>query len=160
MNHVVVGIAEIKFAEPPHKLVTYGLGSCVAIAYYCKEAVVGSMAHIMLPLAYKVDDNEAPGKFADSAVEEMVRQMETRDIGPSRLIAKIAGGADMFAGQFKGTDRRIGARNILATRKALDNYGIRLVAQDVGGTAGRTVEFSTETGQLMVRTLRGAVKEL
>jgi chemotaxis protein CheD len=160
MSNIVVGIAEFKFAEPPQKLVTYGLGSCVAITCYAKEAFIGSMAHILLPHAYSAHDNEAPGKFADSAVAAMVQQMEIRDIGPSRLIAKIAGGADMFAGQLMGTDRCIGARNILAARKALDKFGIRLVAQDVGGTAGRTVEFATENGLLMVRTLRGEVKQL
>ncbi|MCJ7498701.1 chemotaxis protein CheD [bacterium] len=161
MSHIVVGIAEFKFAEPPHKLVTYGLGSCVAITCYAKEAIIGSMAHVLLPHAYSSShDNEAPGKFADSAVAAMVQQMEIRDIGPSRLIAKIAGGADMFAGQFMGSDRCIGARNILAARKALDKFGIRLVAQDVGGTAGRTVEFATESGLLVVRTLRGEVKQL
>ncbi|MDF1525430.1 MAG: chemotaxis protein CheD [bacterium] len=160
MNHIVVGITEFKFAESPHKLVTYGLGSCVAITCYAKEAIMGSMAHVLLPHAYSAHDNEAPGKFADSAVAAMVQQMEIRGIGPSRLIAKIAGGADMFAGKFMGSDRCIGARNILAARKALDKFGIRLVAQDVGGTAGRTVEFATESGLLVVRTLRGEVKQL
>jgi len=160
MSPIVVGISEFKFAEPPRKLVTYGLGSCVAIVLFSKEVFVGSMAHIMLPFAYGDDNNETPGKFADSAVAAMVRKMETRGIGPPQLIAKIAGGADMFAGQFKGTGRRIGARNILSARKVLDAFGIRLAAQDVGGTAGRTVEFSAETGLFMVRTLRGEVKEL
>jgi chemotaxis protein CheD len=86
--------------------------------------------------------------------------MEARGIGPPQLIGKIAGGADMFAGQFRGTGRRIGARNILSARKALDTFGIRLLAQDVGGTSGRTVEFIAETGLFTVRTLRGEVKEL
>ena len=160
MSTIVVGIAEFKFAEPPHRLVTYGLGSCVAIVLYCREAGIGSMAHVMLPLAYSEDENETPGKFADSAVTVMVQQMENRGVGVSRIVAKIAGGADMFAGQFKGPGRRIGARNIMAARKTLDNFGVRLVAQDVGGTVGRTVEFMTETGSFMVRTLRGEVKQL
>jgi len=160
MSPVVVGIAEFKFAEPPRKLITYGLGSCVAIVLYSKDYVVGSMAHVMLPLAHSESENETPAKFADSAVAVMVRQMETRGVGVPQIVAKIAGGADMFAGQFQGAGRRIGARNILAARKTLDIFGVRLVAQDVGGTVGRTVEFSTETGLLTVRTLRGEVKEL
>lgn len=160
MSAIIVGIAEFKFAEPPHKLVTYGLGSCVAIVLYCREAGIGSMAHVMLPLAYSDVENETPGKFADSAVTVMVQQMEIRGVGASGIVAKIAGGADMFAGQFKGSGRRIGARNILAARKTLDSLGVRLVAQDVGGTVGRTVEFSAETGSLMVRTLQGEVKQL
>jgi chemotaxis protein CheD len=160
MSPIVVGISDIRFAEPPQKLVTYGLGSCVAIVLFSREAVVGSMAHVMLPLACGDGNNETPGKFADTAVAAMVQKMEARGIGPPQLIGKIAGGADMFAGQFRGTGRRIGARNILSTRKALDTFGIRLLAQDVGGTAGRTVEFIAETGLFTVRTLRGEVKEL
>ena len=108
MSPIVVGISEIRFAEPPQKLVTYGLGSCVAIALFSREAVVGSMAHVMLPLAYSDGNNETPGKFADTAVAAMVRKMEARGIGPPQLIGKIAGGADMFAGQFRGTGRRNG----------------------------------------------------
>jgi chemotaxis protein CheD len=160
MSLVVVGIAELKFAQPPHKLVTYGLGSCVAIVLHSREAVVGSMAHVMLPLAHRNGESESPGKFADSAVAAMVCQMEIMGVRPPELVAKIAGGADMFAGQFKGTGRRIGSRNILAAQRSLESFGIRLVAQDVGGTSGRTVEFATETGILMIRTLRGGVKEL
>ena len=160
MSFIVVGIADLKFAEPPSKLITYGLGSCVAITLHCRETVLGSMAHVMLPMAHGGRESESPGKFADSAVAAMVRHMEIKGIGPSCLEAKMAGGADMFAGHFKGTGRRIGARNILAVRNALDSFGISLVAQDVGGTSGRTVELATETGILMVRTLRGAVKEL
>ena len=160
MNSIVVGISEFKFAEPPYKLVTYGLGSCVAIVLYSREAVLGAMAHVMLPLAYRDQESEAPGKFADSAVAAMVRQMEIRGVIASRIEAKIAGGADMFAGQIQGPGRRIGARNILAAKRALENFGVSLVAQDAGGTFGRTVEFCTETGLLTVRTLRKGVKEI
>lgn len=160
MNQIVVGIAEFKLAEPPGVLVTYGLGSCVAIALHSGKAAVGSLAHIMLPLAYEKEENRSPGKFADSAVAAMVRQMGTRGIEPSGLVAKIAGGAQMFAGQFKGPGRRIGVRNILAVQKALSNFEIRLVAQDVGGTAGRTVEFTTGTGRFVIKTLKGEVREL
>ncbi|MDF1535402.1 MAG: chemotaxis protein CheD [bacterium] len=160
MKPVVVGISEFRLAWRPVKLVTYGLGSCVAVVLFARDEGIGSMAHIMLPMAYGNNDTDTPGKFADTAVAGMVRMMEQQGISPPGIVAKITGGADMFAGQFKGKGRRIGARNILAARKALDNFGIRLVAQDVGGTVGRSVEFMTDTGVLTVRTLRGGMKEL
>lgn len=160
MNPIVVGIAEFRFAEPPRKLVTYGLGSCVAITLFSRQAAVGAMAHVMLPLAYGSEGDGSAGKFADSAVAAMVREMGRRGIGPAGLEAKMAGGADMFAGHFEGTGRRIGARNILATLKALNSFQIRLLSQDVGGNAGRTVEFDLMTGILLVRTIRGGEKEL
>lgn len=160
MNSIVVGIAEYKFAQSPDRLITYGLGSCVAIALYSSEYGLGCMAHIMLPFAYQDERGNTPGKFADSAVAIMVHEMELRGIVPSRIVGKIAGGADMFAGQFKGPGRRIGTRNTMAARKTLDKFGIRLVAQDVGGSAGRSVEFICESGLISVRTLKGEVKEL
>jgi chemotaxis protein CheD len=160
MKPVVVGISEFHLAQKPGKLVTYGLGSCVAVVLYAQESGVGSMAHVMLPMAYDRDDTDTPGKFADTAVASMVQMLEQKGITPPQIVAKMTGGADMFAGQFKGKGRRIGARNILSARKVLDNFGIRLVAQDVGGTVGRTAEFATATGVLTVRTLRGGLKEL
>ncbi len=160
MNRIVVGIAQYNIGRAPQKLVTYGLGSCVAVVLHSVEIGVGCMAHVMLPYAFDEVETGTPGKFADTAVAEMVRQMEARGTGPSRLSAKIAGGADMLAGQFKGPGASIGARNVLAVRSILETFGINLAAQDVGGTAGRTVEFTIETGLFMVRTLNGGVKEL
>jgi chemotaxis protein CheD len=160
MKPVIVGISDLQLAQKPGKLVTYGLGSCVAVVLYAQESGVGSMAHVMLPLAYDRDDTDTPGKFADTAVASMVQMLEQKGITPPQIVAKMTGGADMFAGQVKGKGRRIGARNILSARKVLDNFGIRLVAQDVGGTVGRTAEFATTTGVLTVRTLRGGMKEL
>ncbi|UCG39208.1 MAG: chemotaxis protein CheD [bacterium] len=160
MKPLVVGISEFLMARRPERMVTYGLGSCVAIVLYAREQGLGAMAHVMLPLAYSEQDHAVPAKFADTAVSTMVDQMEQQGVNAADLVAKIAGGADMFAGQFKGKSRRIGARNVMSARKTLDNFGIRLLAQDVGGTAGRTVEFDTDTGLLTVRTLRGGVKQL
>lgn len=160
MNPISVGISDFQFAQCPLKLITYGLGSCVAITLFAKDARVGSMAHVMLPMAPDGQHNLMPGKYADTAVTHMVAEMDSRGIDLSRLVAKITGGADMFAGQFNGKGRRIGARNVLSVRRILDELGIPLVAQDVGGSTGRTAEFSTQTGLLTVRTLQGGVKEL
>ena len=160
MTPVVVGISEVKFAQKPAKLITYGLGSCVAIVLFSVEVSMASMAHVMLPMAFEGKEDINPAKYADTAVLTMMEEMEKQGVHPQELVAKIAGGADMFAGKFKGSGRRIGTRNILATRKALDYSGIRLVAQDVGGIVGRSVEFSTDTGTLLVKTLKGGRKEI
>ncbi len=154
MSPVVVGISEFKFANVPGRLITYGLGSCVAIVLYCRDAGVASMAHVMLPTAYPDQAAAHPGKFADTAVVSMLREMQDQGINTVDLEAKMTGGAEMFAGKIKGLSRRIGARNVLAARKTLGNYGVKIVAQDTGGHAGRTAEFMTEDCSLIVRTLR------
>ncbi len=154
MDLIVVGISEYKFAEIPARLITYGLGSCVAIILHCRNVGVASMAHVMLPMSFTGDKVSTPGKFADTAIVAMLKEMDSRGIGPGSLEAKLTGGADMFAGKIKGMSRRIGARNVLATRKTLGNYGVKILAQETGGNSGRTAEFHTEDGSLIVRTLR------
>lgn len=160
MNAVVVGISEYKIARAPQHLITYGLGSCVAIVLYCGKARLGAMAHVMLPLAFNRDENENPGKYADTAISAMLKVFGERSIQPEDLTAKMAGGAEMFPGSYKGISRRIGPRNALAAIKTLNFYGIELAGQDTGGHMGRTVEFHTETGVFTVRTLKGATLTL
>lgn len=154
MDLVVVGISEYRFADKPDRLITYGLGSCVAIILYSRESGVASMAHVMLPMSFTGDRVSTLGKFADTAIVAMLKEMDSRGITPKDLEAKLTGGADMFAGKIKGMSRRIGARNVLAARKTLGNYGVKILGQETGGNTGRTAEFLTENGSLIVRTLR------
>ncbi len=158
MIQVPVGIAEIRVAERPDRLVTYGLGSCLAIVLFHLPSGVAAMAHVMLPLSFEGDGSVNPAKYSDTAVLEMVRLMEGRGISPGMLAAKISGGADMFAALGKGKSRRIGERNALAARKTLENYQVPLLAEDVGGMLGRSVEFDPGTGGMTVRTLRKDIK--
>ena len=160
MKPAIVGISEYKIAEAPQQLITYGLGSCVAIVLYCEKARTGAMAHVMLPLAFNRDETDKPGKYADTAIVAMLGIFEERSILPRDLSAKMAGGAGMFPGTYRGVSRRIGSRNALAARKTLSYYGVTLEAQDIGGNMGRTVEFQTDTGIFTVRTLRGATLTL
>jgi chemotaxis protein CheD len=160
VNLVTVGIAEIRLGESPDRLVTYGLGSCVAIVLYHARSGTAAMAHVMLPMAFECDESVNPAKYADTAVMQMVHMMGRRGIAPGSLAAKMAGGADMFAGLARGKSRQIGERNVLTARKTLRNGGIVLEAEDTGGNLGRSVEFDTSTGRMTVRTLRKDVKVL
>jgi len=68
--------------------------------------------------------------------------------------AKIAGGAQMFAVPGNPTDfLAVGSRNIKETTAMLLKLSIPLVASDTGGNKGRTVEFSTTTWMLAIKTL-------
>lgn len=160
MNLVTVGIAEIRLADRPDRLVTFGLGSCVAIVLFHPPSGAAAMAHVMLPMAFEGDERLNPAKYADTAILQMAGLLGKRGIAPGALTAKMAGGADMFAGLERSRSRRIGERNAITARKTLRNSGITLVAEDVGGHLGRSVDFDTSTGNLTVRTLRKDVKIL
>ena len=116
------------------------------------------MAHIMLPSFADCVTQDNPYKFADTAVPILLKRMEEQGAAKMRIVAKIAGGAQMFKvdttyGGASESIMSIGKRNITAVKKALEDSSIKLIAEDVGANYGRTVEFSAETGIMTVRTL-------
>ena len=74
------------------------------------------------------------------------------------MIAKIAGGAQMFSFGEKNDLMRIGERNAIAAKEKLKALGIRLVAEDTGKNYGRTIEFMSENGDLHVKTIGKELK--
>lgn len=152
-NIIQVGMAEVKFALAPDKLLTAGLGSCIGICIYDKQCKLGVLAHIMLPSSTqaKVPFNKA--KFADTAIEMAVTEMEKRGAKNNRMIAKIAGGAQMFKLSNESSIMKIGERNAVSVEEVLDKYGIYIAARDTGGNYGRTIIFDPDSGDLCVRTI-------
>ncbi|MCL2125139.1 MAG: chemotaxis protein CheD [Oscillospiraceae bacterium] len=145
-------MADLKVAKNPDILTTLGLGSCVGITLYDRIQKIGGLAHVMLP-TYKGFEGQNVAKFADSAIIELLNQI-TR-IGATRgaLVAKIAGGAHMF-GLTQNTDMmKIGERNAAASLAILAQLRIPVQANDTGGSHGRTIELSTDTGALKIKTV-------
>jgi len=155
---VKVGIADLNVVKSPDSLISYALGSCVGICLYDEMAKVAGMAHILLPEQLANDNNLM--KFADTAIPLLVEKMIQLNARKVRMTAKIAGGANMFSGMMKSSTSRIGERNVEKTKETLRKLGINIIAEDTGGTYGRTIEFSGETGILYVRSLSNKNKEL
>ena len=55
---------------------------------------------------------------------------------------------------------KIGARNSEAVKQVLNELRIPIVAEDIGGNHGRTIEISSEDGKLMVKTIGYGIKYL
>lgn len=142
-----VGIAEYAVASGGATLTTSGLGSCVGIALYDPESGVAGLAHAMLPHA---DGNADEAKYADAAVPALLREMRETGANPGRVHAKLAGGSTMF--EFSSADGSIGDRNVAAARQALADERIDVVAEDVGGERGRSLELDAASGDLFVRS--------
>jgi chemotaxis protein CheD len=71
MKDLVVGISDFQCSNKPEDiLVTYALGSCIAVVVYDPVAVVGGLLHFMLPDS-TLDQNkaaESPAMFADTGI--------------------------------------------------------------------------------------------
>jgi chemotaxis protein CheD len=152
LKDITVGIAGYQVARSPNRIVTLGLGSCVGICVYDPHTKIGGLLHIMLPDSTQFGEVKKPGKFADTGIPALVEEVTLQGGRPSRLFAKLAGGAQMFSGSDAST-LNIGARNVAATREVLDRLGIRIAAEDVGGSQGRTIFFDLNTGQVIIRTM-------
>jgi chemotaxis protein CheD len=158
---IKVGIADINVAEFPDMIRTSGLGSCVGVVIFDSNREIAGMAHIMLPdssMAKSAEINHA--KYADTAIPTLVTQLLVRGARKHQLKAKIAGGAQMF--QFSNLNEmmRIGPRNVVAVKSSLGQFKIELVAEDVGGNSGRTIEFNPRTKMLEVRTVNQGIKQI
>lgn len=151
-----VRMAECSIGKSPDVLMTIGLGSCVGVALYDSVKKIGGLIHIMLPENKK---KLKLTKYADTGIPYLLNKME--EIGSSRkdIVAKIAGGAHMFASA-GDLNIQVGKRNIEAVCRSLKENNIDIIARDVGEDYGRTMEFYTKDGQVSIRSYKKGKKFL
>jgi chemotaxis protein CheD len=155
---IKVGMADLKTGSSPDILTTLGLGSCVGIALWDPVTKIGGLAHVMLPDSTKIKNHSNIAKFADTGIEELVRQMEKQGVPRRRMVAKLAGGARMF--EISGTSSvgNIGEKNAEASRDKLRELHIPVLAEDTGQNYGRTVELDCANGDYVIKSVGKAQK--
>ena len=151
---IKVGMADLKTCVSPDAITTLGLGSCIGIAIVDPVTKIGGLAHIMLPDSTAIRNSQQNiAKFADTGIAELVNQMIKIGAKKERMVAKIAGGAMMFAFKSQSDLTMVGQRNAAASKQKLKELGIPLLAEDTGANYGRTVIFSPETGEFHIRAV-------
>jgi chemotaxis protein CheD len=159
-QNIPVGMAEIKVSgSQGDALVALGLGSCIGVCMYDRKNRIAGMAHVMLPTS----DGKAtaqPGKFADTAVPALLEQMRKAGASVPDVLCVIGGGAEVFSFGSQNPTLAIGKRNAAAVREALREASMRLLAEDVGGSVGRTVTLTVDGGVVSVRPVGGSQKDL
>ncbi len=147
----VIGVADLAISSSPEEvLITYSLGSCIAIVIYDSRAKVGGMLHYMLPES-SMDKEKAmrnPAMFADSGISQLFRQSYQFGAKKESLVVKAVGGAQILDenGVFN-----IGKRNYLAMRKIFWRNNVMVSAEHVGGSVNRTVRLEMNTGRVFVK---------
>lgn len=157
---IKVGMADLNVCISPDAITTLGLGSCVGIVLYDPCRKIAGMVHIMLPDSTKIMNNSNKAKFADTGIDLLISKMISHGVNQKALIAKIAGGAQMFAFSNNNEMMRIGDRNVEATKLKLKQLGISIKAEDTGANYGRTIEFYPDTGELHIKSVGKALKIL
>lgn len=152
-KEIQVGIADLKVAKKPDRLITLGLGSCVGVSIYDPSTQIAGLLHLMLPDSTMFNRITKEAKFADLGIPVLVNEMKKAGARPPRLIAKLVGGAQMFKGMDEKLTLNIGERNVKKAREILKQMGIKIVAEEVGGNKGRTMVVDTVDGKVYIRIL-------
>ncbi len=148
VRHKSVHIAqgEYAIASGPETSISTILGSCVATCLYDESTQIGGMNHFLLPDGGGASLNSA--RFGVNAMELLINALIKQGAFRNRLKAKVFGGGRMIAGL---TD--VGQKNASFVVDFLRREEISCVAQSLGGTQARRVEFWPGTGRARQRLL-------
>lgn len=158
-EHLVsLSIAELVIAEEP-VVVTTVLGSCVSVALFSQERRIGGIIHFALPSQEQGDGVSAARMqalgalhFGSTAIPILVDELCKRaDLSHYELRAKIIGGASVL--DPSSGSPKVGPMNVAVAEKVLAEFGIPIVAREVGGLVGRKLRFYPQTGRLLVAQL-------
>jgi chemotaxis protein CheD len=159
-RQIVVGVADCRVSRDcASTIVTYALGSCIAVTVHDPVARVGGMLHLMLPTSSldlaKAESN--PCMFADTGIPLLFEKACDVGAEKKRLVVHVAGGAQLMnqAGLFN-----IGRRNCLAVRDILSHSGVAVRAASIGGTGSRTVWLEVDSGRMRMRMAANPEQEL
>ncbi len=149
-KYVVVNIADMKISNKPEDtLITYSLGSCIAVVLYDPRTRNGGMIHIMLPDS-KIERDKSkiiPYKYVDTGIPLLFKSLFKMGSKRNSIVVKVIGGSNVMD---KNKFFNIGERNYAAVRKILWRNNIMISAEDVGGSKSRTVKLFLDTGKVVV----------
>lgn len=147
LKQVLAG--SIVLAQSPKILQILGMGSCIGIIFYSPEKKLGGIAHVMLPSSKQALTPKLKGKYADTAIEELLRRFKKEQIAPKKIIVKIVGGSSMFPQRRKDMFD-IATRNVEAVKDILEKKKLSIKGESTGGTKGRSLLFFLDSGEVQV----------
>ena len=151
MGLLVVGVGDCRHAlGESDTLVTYALGSCIAVGIWDPVSKVTGLLHFMLPQSRPkmgAMASEYPFRYADTGTPLLFRRAYELGADKRRLQVYLAGGACVVddGGLFN-----VGKRNHAAIRKLLWRAGVLVHGEDVGGTYSRTVRLDSASGRFVI----------
>jgi chemotaxis protein CheD len=123
------------------------LGSCVSVCLFDPVARVMGMNHFLLPMRNPVGREPViasdAGRYGLWAMELLINGLFNLGATREHLRAKAFGGANVLNNQARDLPDRfiIGTANVQFVRRFLEQDGIPLISEDLGGDAGRQIHF-------------------
>ena len=150
---VYLQIGEAHLARSPAVLRTV-LGSCVGVTLWARRLELGALCHGVLPHCPRGMQAPEGFRYVDFAIRKLVQELENLGALRSELEVKVFGGADVLPVHRSNSGKAtVGGQNSQSALETLRNENLTLLASDLGGPLGRTIEFNTATGEVRVRRL-------
>lgn len=147
----IVGISDMKVSKNPKEtLITYSLGSCIAVLVWDPKVKVAGLLHYMLPDS-KIDPGRAqksPYMFGDIGIPMLFRAAYGLGAVKERLHVYVVGGSQIMdsAAVFN-----IGTRNYEVVKRLFAKNAIRPMKEDVGGSVNRTIRIELSTAKILLK---------
>jgi chemotaxis protein CheD len=148
--HLMPG--EIHVARRPAILKTV-LGSCVSVTFWSERLGIGALSHGVLPLCPEGIRAPEGYRYVDFAICDLLRQFEAAGALRSELQIKVFGGADVLPHLAHSGRETVGHQNWKAAVQTLHAQNLEIMASDLGGEAGRILQFHTDSGDVLLRRL-------
>lgn len=130
----------------PGAAVSTLLGSCVAACIRDRVSGRGGLNHFLLPGS----DGSHSARYGAYAMEVLINDILRQGARREDLEAKVFGGGEVIA---TSGINSVGQKNAAFVRNYLQTEGVRIVAEDLGGTLARRVFFFPDTGKVRVQYL-------
>jgi len=144
---------EVYLARSPAILKTV-LGSCVGVTFWSPRLGLGALCHGVLPRCPPGVAAAEGYRYVDFAISDLARQFETFGAIRGEVQIKVFGGADVLPVHstlsWKAT---VGHQNWHTALEVLRDEHFTILASDLGGSVGRTIQFHTGTGEVLLRRL-------
>jgi chemotaxis protein CheD len=147
--NIEVAPADCKFAAPGFRLITRDLTSCVALAVHIPVLEIAALLRFSLPDPETCGSNSTEGRwlYANTAIPLLFSRIEAHGVSRDDVSVYAIGGSDPSANK-----PGLGTLNVNAVRQTLQQEGIPLTGEDLGGALVRSLWFDAEGGRLIIRT--------
>ncbi len=147
-NPTYIKLGQIIFTKTPENYNLLGIGTCLAVFLYDLKRNNFIISHCLLPSSedYVNGTIDLPGKFVDSAIRIMIEKMVEKGSSKRDIFAKIVGGGQIFEDHML-----IGQRNIETGKKVLKELDIPIIAEDVGGKEGRSIQSFASDASIQIK---------
>lgn len=138
------------------ELIATGLGSCVAACMWDADAGIGGMNHFLLPFdsksqlkSWKPEEViSTASRYGSYAMEMLLNAMIARGAKRASLQVKLFGGAQML-----GRNSMVGEKNVAFILNYIQQEGMHVTGQDLGGLEPRKVIFDPISGKAWLKRI-------